>query len=88
MPSSYDIESISKPNDNDIVIYEAEAKYYACVRYGGYSNSNKFDLHSKELVEKLSELSLDPVGDIFYVSYNSPYKIFNRRNEAMVEISY
>ncbi len=88
MPSSYDIESISKPNDNDIVIYEAEAKYYACVRYGGYSNSNKFELHSKELVDKLSELSIDPVGDIFYVSYNSPYKIFNRRNEAMVEISY
>ena len=27
-------------------------------------------------------------GDVFYVSYNSPYKLFNRRNEAMVEINY
>ena len=33
MPSSYSLESISKPNDDSIEIYESEAKYFACVRY-------------------------------------------------------
>jgi len=88
MPSSYDMESISKPNDKNIVVYESEAKYYACIRYGGYSNSSKFDTHSKKLIQKLSKLNITSIGDIFYVSYNSPYKVFNRRNEVMVEIKY
>ena len=88
MPSSYSMESISKPNDESVEIYESKAKYFACVRYGGYSNSGKFNTHSKKLIEKLSELNINTKGDLFYVSYNSPYKVFNRRNEVMVEIEY
>ena len=50
---------------------------------------NIFDnAHSKELLKKLNELNINFKGDVFYVSYNSPYKVFNRRNEAMVEIIY
>ena len=75
-------------NYKSIEIYESKAKYFACVRYGGYSNSGKFKTHSKKLIEKLSELNIKTIGDLFYVSYNSPYKVFNRRNEVMVEIEY
>ena len=88
MPSNYNLETISQPKDKDVVIFESEAKYYACIKYGGYSNSKKFNSHSKELLKKLNELNINIKGDIFYVSYNSPYKVFNRRNEAMVEIIY
>lgn len=88
MPSSYNIESISKPNDESIEIYESQPKYFACIRYGGYSNSKKFNMYSKKLIEKLSGLNIKTVGDLFYVSYNSPYKVFNRRNEVMAEIEY
>ena len=88
MPASYDIETISKPRDENVVIYESEAKHFACIRYGGYSNTGKFNMHSKKLIKKLSELNIKTVGDLFYVSYNSPYKVFNRRNEVMVEIEY
>ena len=88
MPSSYKLESISKPNDDSVVLYESQAKHFACVRYGGYSNSSKFKSNAKKLIEKLSELNIKTVGDLFYVSYNSPYKVFNRRNEVMIEIEY
>ena len=88
MPSKYDINSISNPNDKDVTIFESEAKYYACIRYGGYSNDSKFKEHSKDLSQKLKELNIETVGDFFYVSYDSPYKVFNRRNEAMIEINY
>jgi len=88
MPSSYNIESISKPNDESIVVYESEAKHFACIIYGGYSNTGKFDKYSKKLIEKLSELNIIARGELFYVSYNSPYKVFNRRNEVMIEIEY
>ena len=88
MPSKFNMDNISSPNDSSISIYETQAKYFACVRYGGYSNSSKFQEHSTRLSEKLQEMDIKMIGDIFYVSYNSPYKVFNRRNEAMVEIEY
>ena len=67
MPSSYDLETISKPNDNNIVIYESEARHFACVRYGGYSNSNKFKANSKKLIKKLSELNIKTVGILCFL---------------------
>ena len=88
MPESYNLETISKPKDKNIIIFESEAKHFACVRYGGYSNTGKFNMHSKKLIEKLSEMNIKTVGDLFYLSYNSPYKVFNRRNEVMIEIEY
>jgi len=88
LPSSYNISTISEPNDKTIEIYESEEKFYACIRYGGYSNARKFNLHSKKLIEKLSELNIKTVGNVFFVSYDSPYKIINRRNEVMIEIDY
>ena len=36
----------------------------------------------------VSRLNIKTKGDLFYVSYNSPYKVFNRRNEVMVEVEY
>jgi effector-binding domain-containing protein len=88
LPSNYDLETISEPNDQDVVIFKSEAKHYACIKYGGYSNSNKFENHSRKLIKKVTEMNLVTKGDVFYVSYNSPYKIFNRRNEAMIEVVY
>ena len=88
MPSKFNMDNISVPNDSSISIYKTKAKYFACVRYGGYSNESKFQEHSERLTKKLSEIGIKMIGDIFYVSYNSPYKVFNRRNEAMVEIEY
>ena len=88
MPSKFNMDNISTPNDTSISIYETQAKYFGCVRYGGYSNSSKFQEHSEILSKKLREMDIKMIGDIFYVSYNSPYKVFNRRNEAMVEIEY
>ena len=55
MPASYDLETISTPNDKNVVIYESEAKHFACIRYGGYSNSGKFNSHSKKLIEKIKK---------------------------------
>ena len=42
----------------------------------------------QDSLKKLREMDIQMIGDIFYVSYNSPYKVFNRRNEVMVEIEY
>ena len=79
---------ISEPNDDKIKIYESKAGHYASVRFGGWGNRKKVKNYSNVLYDKLKELDVKHIGSPYFVSYNSPYKVFNRRNEVMIKIEY
>ena len=40
------------------------------------------------IIEKLKEHNIDSVGDFFYLSYDSPYKFYGRRNEVIIAVNY
>jgi hypothetical protein len=61
---------------------------FAAISYGGYSNLNKRKKYTAELKEMISKMNLDKIGDFVYLSYDSPYKFYNRRNEVIVEVNY
>ena len=88
MPAKFNMENISKPNDNKIKIYESKAGYYASIRFNGWGNTKKIKYYSNILYDKLNELEINYIENPYFVSYNSPYKLFNRRNEVMVKIEY
>ena len=88
MPAKFNMENISKPNDDKIKIYESKAGHYASVRFGGWGNRKKVKNYSNILYDKLNGLDIKHIGNAYFVSYNSPYKVFNRRNEVMIEIEY
>ena len=88
MPAKFNMENISKPNDEKIKIYDSKAGHYASVRFGGWGNRKKVKNYSNILYDKLNELDIIHIGSPYFVSYNSPYKVFNRRNEVMVKIEY
>ena len=46
------------------------------------TDKNKIEIVAK----KLKELDINPLGDFLYLSYDSPYKFYNRRNEVVVAI--
>ena len=77
------------PKDKDITVYSSQPGYYAAIRFGGYSSSDKVNTHHKKLLEKIKENNISVVSNKpIALSYNSPYKVFNRRNEVLVEINY
>ena len=86
LPSKFNLENVSQPLSNQIEIYEDQGGLYASVRYSGYSNASKRNKHKKLLIEKLKEYDINPLGDFLYLSYDSPYKFYNRRNEVVVAI--
>ena len=55
---------------------------------GKFCKQIKKQLISNILYDKLNELDIKHIGSPYFVSYNSPYKVFNRRNEVMVKIEY
>ena len=89
LPSKYSAENIAIPNDKNIEIYKSKPGYYAAITYGGYSNSEKVKKNHSNLLNKLEAENLKILNSQPVVlSYNSPYKVFNRRNEVLVEVEF
>ena len=88
MPSEFNLSNIHKPNDKDVKIIESKAGYFATLKYGGYSNSFKVEANTNKLYKILNGRNINIIGEPSYVSYNSPFKFFSRRNEIIIEINY
>jgi DNA gyrase inhibitor GyrI len=87
LPSKYTLDNIAAPKDKNIEVYNSKPGYYAAITYGGYSNSEKVKKNHYNLLNKLKNESFKVLNDMpIVLSYNSPYKVFNRRNEVLVEI--
>jgi hypothetical protein len=89
LPSKYSLENIAAPNDKNIEIYNSKPGYYAAITYGGYSNNEKVKKNHSNLLDKLEADDIKVLNNMPVVlSYNSPYKVFNRRNEVLVEVEF
>ena len=88
LPKKYMKQDAPTPSQNNVEIYQSEPGYFAAVRYGGYSNAAKVKTHTKRLMKEIEKHSLKKISEPVVLSYDSPYKVINRRNEILVEISY
>ena len=88
LPKKYLTEDLPIPNDNDLEAYISNPRYFAAIRYSGYSNPNKILKHRNELKSILENNGLEIISDFYLLSYDAPTKFYNRRNEILFEISY
>ena len=88
LPKKYMQQDAPAPSGTNVKIYESKPGYFAAVRYGGYSNASKVKLNTNRLMDEIQKHNLKMISNPVVLSYDSPYKIMNRRNEILVEISY
>lgn len=89
LPSKYSIQNVLQPLDKEIQIYSTKPGYYAAIQFGGYSNSEKVKKNHEVLLQKLAENGYKTNQKLpISLTYNSPYKVFNRRNEVLIRIEY
>lgn len=88
MPLSVHKKGAPEPKGENVALEITKPRYVAAIRYGGYTNSRKEALHKKRLMETLQANGIEATGVIEFLGYDSPYKVYNRRNEVMVEIAY
>lgn len=67
-------------------VYQSKAGYFAAIRFGGYTNALKIEIYTQKLLEVLSDAGKRSIGKPQVLSYDAPYKFYNRRNEIVVEI--
>ena len=88
LPKKFLSGEIPVPNDNDVEAYISKPKYYAAIKYSGYSNNKKEENYRQELVKAIQNSNLKILSEHFVLSYDSPTKFYNRRNEVLIQVDY
>jgi hypothetical protein len=87
MPSNMALDGLPKPNDRGIKFSESEEKYVVAIRFGGWSNDEKIKQNSDLLIKALETMGIEPQSAPWYMGYNPPFQLVNRRNEVAVVVS-
>ena len=88
LPKKYDTNTAPAPTNKNIKVYTSKPGYFAAIRYKGYSNASKVRTHTQALLNGLKYEQMEVLGEVVVLSYDSPYKFYNRRNEVLVEVAY
>jgi hypothetical protein len=86
VPKSYNKEDLPTPNKSSISFKEEPPKTVAAITFGGWANDEKIEKYKKELLKKLEEQGVEYTNSFYFLGYNAPYEMVNRKNEVIVEL--
>ena len=83
MPSEYSMETLPKPTDPDIRIFESTPYSTVSIRFSGRGEIKNLTKHQTKLDEFISAQGLKIIGGPEYAFYDAPFvPPFLRRNEV------
>jgi hypothetical protein len=86
VPKEYDKASLPEPNASQIEFHEEPAKRVAAISFGGWANNEKIEAHKQELEAALNAEGIAYSNRFYFLGYNAPFEVFNRKNEVIVEL--
>ncbi|MEY4436746.1 MAG: hypothetical protein RL100_210 [Actinomycetota bacterium] len=87
VPSKFKAEQVPTPTNSRVSVEKIAAGTFACLSYRGLWNSDKYEQKKAELLARLKELKLEPIGSVTAAVYNPPLTPpLLRHNEVMVRI--
>ena len=87
LPVSFNKKNTPMSLSSKVSVYESNPDYYLALRFGGYAFQSFVNKTSNELKKIANENDIEIIGNPIVLVYNSPYKIFNRKNEILFKIS-
>jgi len=86
VPKKFDIETLPKPNQSQIKFKNEPAKTVAALQFKGWANDKKIEKYKQKLITALAKEEISHTNNFYFLGYNAPYEIFNRKNEVIVEL--
>ena len=86
VPKDLEKEMLPKPNQPGIEFKEEPAKTVAVIRFSGWADDEKIEHYKQKLISALDAEGIAYADRFYFLGYNPPYEVFNRRNEVMVEL--
>jgi hypothetical protein len=86
VPKKYSRETLPKPNQPQIEFKEEPAKTVASITFSGWADDQKIKEHKELLIAALKANKIPFTDKFYFLGYNAPYEVLNRKNEVIVEL--
>ncbi len=87
MPASYAMDTLPKPNNDEVKLEQIPAKRFAVIRFSGIADEDNLKTQTDTLKDFIKEKNLKAISQPTYAFFNPPWTLpFLRRNEVMLEI--
>ena len=86
VPKKYTKETLPKPNNDDIEFTEMPAKKVAAITFNGWANDDKIKDYKEKLRAVLDKNEIKYTAKFYFLGYNAPFELLNRKNEVIVEL--
>ena len=86
VPKDLKKEMLPKPNQSLIEFKEEPAKTVAAISFSGWANDKKIEKYKQKLKSALDAEGIAYTDRFYFLGYNAPYEVFNRKNEVIVEL--
>ncbi|SMC36567.1 SOUL heme-binding protein [Polynucleobacter kasalickyi] len=88
MPSQFTLESLPKPNNEEVKIVVVPEKYYAVIKFSGFTGDESVAENTTYLKAWMARERLTAIGLPRLARYNPPWTLpFWRRNEIQIEVT-
>lgn len=86
VPKKYQKETLPQPNQSQIEFREEPAKMVAAITFGGWANDEKIATYKEQLKKALDAEGIPYTNRFYFLGYNPPFEVFNRKNDIIVEL--
>jgi hypothetical protein len=86
VPKAMKREMLPKPNEVSIQFIEEPAKKVAAITFGGWANTARIEKYKNQLIKALDDNGIKYTKKFYFLGYNPPFEVFNRKNEIIVEL--
>jgi hypothetical protein len=86
VPKKLEKQMLPKPDQSLIEFKEEPAKTVAAIQFKGWANDEKIAKYQQELKSALEAEGIPYADRFYFLGYNAPYEVFNRKNEIIVEL--
>lgn len=86
VPKKYTKETLPKPDNADIEFTEMPAKKVAAITFSGWANDDKIKDYKEKLIAALDKDGIKYTTNFYFLGYNAPFELLNRKNEVIVEL--
>ena len=88
VPKKFTKEMLPRPSQSQIEFREEPAKTVAAITFSGWADDEKIEKYKSELKAALDAEGIAYTNQFYFLGYNPPYEVFNRKNEVIVELQH
>ena len=86
VPKKFKKETLPQPNQSEIKFKEEPAKTVAAITFGGWASDESIAKYKQQLIAALKAEGIPYTNQFYFLGYNPPFEVINRKNEVIVEL--